>query len=311
MVKARKSLTTIVGACLAAVAAGSLVLFSILAQNATLGGPVDDSGVQVATPDGSAPVISLPGSSNAGDDDGAQSGAPDGSDEPLTGPLALLLEPLTPGELVAELGSPDGDSTVSPSTPPSAAPTAPGPDDDAVAIVPERLGRGPRLTLDTNARAVRAAIRALRAQDGGRPSPGDGGNEAPGKSGGAGHGKDKGDKPGRGHGAGGKSNKGGKGHGRTKDRAAKPAKEKKSKAPKAKSKAPKPDHSNGGGHQKTSSTAPTRAKPQKGQAPSHSTGPPAQSKSKAPKPAPSKAKSPPGHAAGGPPGQSKEKKKKS
>ena len=71
--KARKSLTTIVGACLAAVAAGSLVLFSIFAQDATLGGSTVDSGVQVATPDGSAPVISLPGASNTGG--GAQNGA--------------------------------------------------------------------------------------------------------------------------------------------------------------------------------------------------------------------------------------------
>ena len=288
--KSRKSLTTIVGACLAAVAAGSLVLFSVFAQNATLGGSTVDSGVQVANPDGSAPVISLPGSSNTGGD-GAQNGVPGGTDEALTGPLALLLEPLTPGELLAQLDSPT-DST---SAPPSAAPTAPGPGDDAVASVPELIEGGFRIGLDTEPRDVRAAIRALRAQDGGRPTPGDGGNEAPGKSDGAGKGKgkEKSDKPGRGHGAAGdKSNKGGKGHGRTEDRAAKPAKEKKSKAPKAKApkaRSPKPK-----------SKAPK---------PAHSNGPPARSKSKAPKPATSKAKSPPGHAAGGPPGQSKEKKK--
>ena len=169
MVKARKYLTTIVGACLAAVAAGSLVLFSIFAQEATLGGSIDDSGVQVATPDGSAPVISLPGSSDGGGDGGAQNGTPDASDDPLTGPLALLLEPLAPDELLAQLDSPDGGSSGPTSTPPSAQPTAPGPGDDAVALAPDRAGGPLRNSLDPDARDVRANLRALRSQDGGRP----------------------------------------------------------------------------------------------------------------------------------------------
>ncbi len=316
--KARKPLTTIVGACLAAVAAGCLVLFSLLIQNVTLGVSDEGGGVKIATPEETSPVISLPGRSGTRRD--ARTG--DGSratEDPVTGPLALLVEPLAPGDSLADLAGPGGGTgSTSSSAGPGNSNSEPGNSNgsggDRVAAAPDRLGRGPRTTLDTNARAVRTAILALRAQDQGtgRPAPGDGGNGRPGKGNGAGGDKGQGH-PGRGLGAGGNSkNDKGKAKGRP-GKDAKPKKAKghgrksdagngKGKSHGPKNKAAKAKRSSGGGHQ-TSSAAPKAAKARKDRAPSHSSGPPAHSKSKAPK------KTPPGHAKGGPPGKAKGKKR--
>ena len=331
-VKARKPLTTIVGACLAAVAAGCLVLFSLLAQNATLEVSDGGAGVKVATPEETSPVISLPGRSGSRRDARTEDGRR--TDNPITGPLALLVEPLAPGDSLAELAGPGGGSGSISS--PAGPANSNGGGGDRVAVAPERLARGPRTTLDTSARAVRTAVLAMRAQDGGtgRPAPGDGGNGRPGKSNGGGGDKGRGH-PERGHGAGGNSkNENGKGHGKAAGHASKADKSKgksetgkakgKSKAARAhglkgdagngksrshgpknkasKSKAPKTNRSKGGGH-RTSSAAPKAAKGRKTHASGHSSGPPAHSKSKAPE------KTPPGHAKGGPPGKAKGKKR--
>ena len=301
--KARKPLTTIVGACLAAVAAGCLVLFSLLAQSVTLGESDGGAGVKVATPEENSPVISLPGRSGsrrtARIEDGGRA-----TETPFTGPLALLVEPLAPGDTLAELVGPGGGAD---STPSSTGPSnSNGGGGDRVAVAPDRLGRGPRTTLDANARAVRAAILALRAEDRGtgRPAPGDGDIGRPGKGKGAGGDKGKGHvKNDKGHAKNGKGHVKSKNHDRKRDKGKSKAAKGNDRTHGSKSKAPKPNHSKGGRHQKASSPAPKAAKPQKGSAASHSSGPPAHSKSKAPK------QTPPGHATGGPPGKAKGKKR--